>query len=81
MADANNSTLGDWGRAPNFLLVDYYNYGNFPGSVFEVAAQHNNVTYNRNCCGANASSGTGERLLTTVHIFSCLGVVGLSLLL
>lgn len=41
----------NWGRPPNFLLVDYYNYGNFPGSVFEVAAIHNNVTYNRRCCG------------------------------
>ena len=26
-----------WGRAPNFLMVDYYEMGNFEGSVFEVA--------------------------------------------
>lgn len=38
-----------WDRPPNFLLVDYYNVGQ--GSVFEVAAKHNNVTYNRECCG------------------------------
>jgi hypothetical protein len=40
---------GSWGRAPNFLGVDYYNNGS--GSVFEVAAEMNNVTYNRTCCG------------------------------
>ena len=27
------------------------------GSVFEVAARANNVTYNRECCGKAASSG------------------------
>jgi hypothetical protein len=31
------------GRPPNFMLVDFYEYGN--GSVFEVAAAANNVTY------------------------------------
>ncbi|KAF2759770.1 PLC-like phosphodiesterase, partial [Pseudovirgaria hyperparasitica] len=36
----------DWGKPPNFLIVDYYNRGSFNGSVFEVAAQANNVTYN-----------------------------------
>jgi len=42
----------DWNRPPTFLLVDYYNIGNFNGSVFQVAADANNVTYNRNsCCG------------------------------
>ncbi|KAF2086122.1 PLC-like phosphodiesterase, partial [Saccharata proteae CBS 121410] len=40
-----------WGRPPNRLNVDYYNYGNFNGSVFAVAAKHNNVTYNGVCCG------------------------------
>lgn len=44
----------DWGRAPNFLLVDYYNIGN--GSVFEVAAKYNNVTYDRKCCGVAATN-------------------------
>lgn len=48
---AANNCRSDWGRAPNILNVDYYNYGNFPGSVFEVAARINNVTYNRDCCG------------------------------
>ncbi|OIW31496.1 PLC-like phosphodiesterase, partial [Coniochaeta ligniaria NRRL 30616] len=47
----------DWGRAPNFLNVDYYNYGSPPGSVFEVAARMNNVTYDRACCGGVGVSG------------------------
>lgn len=46
-----NNCVSDWGRPPNILNVDYYNYGNFPGSVFEVAAQMNNVTYDNDCCG------------------------------
>ncbi|PWY81851.1 PLC-like phosphodiesterase [Aspergillus heteromorphus CBS 117.55] len=46
-----------WNRPPNFLLVDYYNDGNFNGSVFEVAAEMNNVTYSAKCCGtASAAS-------------------------
>ncbi|KAJ5285993.1 hypothetical protein N7524_001299 [Penicillium chrysogenum] len=53
MAQECNKT---WGRPPNFLLVDYYNYGDFNGSVFEVAAQMNNVTYDRNCCGKTSGA-------------------------
>jgi hypothetical protein len=34
-----------WGRPPNFLNVDFYNYGGFPGSVFQVAADLNNVRF------------------------------------
>lgn len=52
MADNCTAT---WGRPPNFLLVDYYNEGNFAGSVFEVAATINNVTYNDHCCGTTTS--------------------------
>lgn len=47
-----------WSRPPNFLLVDYYNVDN--GSVFEVAAQHNNVTYTRPCCGLVPSAAAGR---------------------
>jgi hypothetical protein len=43
-----------WGFPPKFLNVDYYNVGN--GSVFEVAATWNNVTYNRPCCGLPVSA-------------------------
>jgi hypothetical protein len=42
-----------WGYPPKFLNVDYYNIPN--GTVFEVAAQWNNVTYNRTCCGLAAN--------------------------
>ncbi|KAH6972591.1 PLC-like phosphodiesterase [Ilyonectria destructans] len=45
---AANNCRSEWGRPPNILNVDYYNYGSFCGSVFEVAAQINNVTYDRN---------------------------------
>ncbi|KAI9664541.1 MAG: hypothetical protein M1821_005987 [Bathelium mastoideum] len=59
---AGNGSLGwaasncssDWSRPPNFLLVDYYNEPN--GTVFEVAAAMNNVTYTRQCCGMNLRS-------------------------
>ncbi|KAI9708093.1 MAG: hypothetical protein M1820_004297 [Bogoriella megaspora] len=55
----------DWNRAPNFLLVDYYNEPN--GTVFEVAAQMNNVTYNRQCCGLTPTgAASGLRLGLTV---------------
>lgn len=52
-----NIGKADHARPPNFLLVDYYNYGPFNGSVFQVAADMNNVTYNGKCCGMK-SSGT-----------------------
>ncbi|RWA06606.1 hypothetical protein EKO27_g8494 [Xylaria grammica] len=52
---AADNCLTQWGRPPNFLNVDYYNYGGYPGSVFEVAAEMNNVTYNRPCCGVAAN--------------------------
>ncbi|KAI0164287.1 PLC-like phosphodiesterase [Hypoxylon sp. FL1284] len=71
-----NNCRSEWGRAPNFLNVDYYNNGGFPGSVFEVAAQMNNVTYDRPCCGVNvngadrfAASG-GFAYLLVAMVFS-----------
>ncbi|KAL2115645.1 hypothetical protein VTJ04DRAFT_9900 [Mycothermus thermophilus] len=58
MAAAN--CAADWGRPPTVLNVDYYNYGNYPGSVFEVAARMNNVPYEpRPCCG-QGESGAGR---------------------
>lgn len=59
-----NSTAGcaaKWGRAPNILNVDYYNFGDPLGSVFEVAARFNNVTYDGDCCGDPPDSA-GPRL-------------------
>ncbi|APA12231.1 hypothetical protein sscle_09g070010 [Sclerotinia sclerotiorum 1980 UF-70] len=65
----------DWGFPPKFLNVDFYNVGQ--GSVFEVAAKWNNVTYDRECCGAEAESGTG-RLVGAgwSMVWLVLGVVG-----
>lgn len=57
-----NSTAGcvaAWGRPPNILNVDYYNFGTPEGSVFKVAAAFNNVTYNGSCCGKFVSEGAG----------------------
>ncbi|KAL2817865.1 PLC-like phosphodiesterase [Aspergillus granulosus] len=56
MAD-NCTTM--WNRPPNFLLVDYYNEGSFNGSVFQVAADMNNVTYDRDsCCGTLSAAAS-----------------------
>jgi len=68
-----------WGYPPKFLNVDYYNVGN--GSVFEVAAKYNNVTYTRECCGLPTSGA--ERMLRTAGrsaIAVSVVVVGFSLL-
>ncbi|KAK8186246.1 PLC-like phosphodiesterase [Phyllosticta citribraziliensis] len=51
-----NQCANMWGRPPNRLNVDYYNVGNFNGSVFAVAAHHNNVTYHGGCCGRDSDS-------------------------
>ena len=51
-----------WDRAPNFLLVDYYNRGSpEAGSVFHVAAAANGVTYTQDCCGKVQSSSAVTR--------------------
>ncbi len=57
----SSNCTAQWDRPPNFLLVDFYNYGNFNGSVFQVAADANNVSYNRNsCCGKASVSAAGK---------------------
>ncbi|KAF1811130.1 PLC-like phosphodiesterase [Eremomyces bilateralis CBS 781.70] len=61
-----NTCISDWGRPPNFLLVDHYNIGN--GSVFEVAAQLNNVKYNRTCCGQGTSPGSRVAMKSWLHL-------------
>lgn len=43
-------------------MVDYYNAGPYNGSVFEVAALANNVTYDRPCCGQGAQSAAVRTL-------------------
>ncbi|KAF2261584.1 PLC-like phosphodiesterase [Lojkania enalia] len=88
-AISGNSSLGlnvqdctkIWGRPPNWLLVDYYNFGNFNGSVFQVAATANNVSYGKSsCCGMEVVSAakalkptSTERLfVTAISILLCL---------
>lgn len=55
---ATEGCVGDWNRPPKFLNVDYYNIGGYAGSVFEVAAKYNNVTYTRSCCGTATSAAS-----------------------
>lgn len=52
---SGDNCVNMWGRPPKFLNVDYYNSGSYPGSVFEVAANLNNVTYSRSCCGTTSA--------------------------
>lgn len=60
LGENTQGCVDDWGHAPNFLNVDYYNYGDFPGSVFEVAAKFNNVTYEKgHCCGTDLGIDSG----------------------
>lgn len=71
----NCTTMWD-GRPPNFLLVDFYNFGNFNGSVFQVAAEMNQVAYDRDsCCGARR-----RRSKATQQVERRFGVTGLALL-
>jgi hypothetical protein len=62
LGQAAETCKNDWGRAPNFLNVDYYNNGS--GTVFQVAANLNGVTYNKTCCGSVTSMA--ERRMDTV---------------
>ncbi|KAK1700381.1 PLC-like phosphodiesterase [Colletotrichum godetiae] len=56
---AQNCTR-DWGFPPKILNVDYYNYGDPEGSVFQVQAKMNNVTYTRECCGKVTGASPGR---------------------
>jgi len=56
---------GIYGKNPNFLLVDYYNYGE--GSVFQVGAQLNGVTYD--------ASKTIAHLQQTPHLYHKLSTI------
>jgi len=66
-----------WSYPPKFLNVDYYNVGN--GSVFEVAAKYNNVTYNRACCGLPVSAAEGlKEVIGRSAVLFAVCVVGVS---
>lgn len=70
-----------WGHPPNFLLVDYYNDGSYPGSVFEVAARHNNVTYKRPCCGRNLAVSAAANAFANILLLATMSVSGTALLI
>ena len=60
---ATSNCTAMWNRPPNFLLVDYYNIGNFNGSVFQVAATANGVSYNKaSCCDTSGTSKTSTAI-------------------
>lgn len=64
-----------WDRPPNWLLVDYYNFGNFNGSVFQVAATANGVSYDRDsCCGVLRTSGSIVLDLGSSWLYAAVGI-------
>ena len=73
--------LAMWTRPPNFLLVDYYNDGSYPGSVFEVAAQQNNVTYSRPCCGNNEHISSARILRPKIFTIMNSSIMGITLII
>jgi len=67
--------VADYGRAPNFMLVDFYEVGQ--GSVFEVAAGYNGVSYSPatpiasappSATSGGSGSGTGGTQETSVPL-------------
>ncbi|KAF2441677.1 PLC-like phosphodiesterase [Karstenula rhodostoma CBS 690.94] len=81
LGEMSQNCTGMWGRPPNFLLVDYYNYGSpMNGSVFEVAARANNVTYDRACCGKAASLGVILEMPSPKYLALAIAVVAALLL-
>ncbi|KAF2849877.1 PLC-like phosphodiesterase [Plenodomus tracheiphilus IPT5] len=89
-ADSGNSSVGlnvqnceaMWGRPPNWILVDYYNFGNFNGSVFKVAAEANGVTYKeKSCCGSGATTASGAGAVDSQNSLVASLFVGLYFLL
>lgn len=83
--DGQNSTgsLGEmatqcnqtWDKPPAWLLVDFYNRGDFHGSVFEVAAKMNNVTYSGKCCGVSVNTGGAMAISKALAVATMLLIV------
>jgi hypothetical protein len=59
-----------WNRPPTWLLVDFYDVGD--GSVFEVAAKANGVTYTRKCCGATSTSAAASNMKRSAAVAALL---------
>lgn len=77
---ASSNCTADWGRPPNFILVDYYNIGSFNGSVFQVAANANGVTYNRDSCCGNGQRSLNAAPIGRANLALVSAVVGLIVL-
>jgi hypothetical protein len=75
--EAIDQCTAEWGRPPNYLLVDYYNIGNFNGSTLAAAAKANNVTYDVNsCCGHTSLSAASSLKIPLMTLFGiAIGVV------
>jgi hypothetical protein len=63
------------GRNPNYMLVDFYEYGG--GSVFEVEASANGVTYNPSTPIATPVTGTSSPTAGTSSISTPNGAVSI----
>jgi len=80
LGNAAKNCTEKWDRPPKFLNVDFYNVGN--GSVFEVAAKLNNVTYDRKCCGFVTGSSAGAlEIVGRSAILAAFAVVAFSWLM
>lgn len=74
-----DTCVADYGRNPNFMLVDFYEYGG--GSVFEVAATANGVTYDPTTpiatpLSSSSSSSTSSSTSGSVGKLSTDGLLG-----
>lgn len=94
LGEAARGCRARWGRAPNVLLVDYYNRGRRApdapedelGSVFAVAAEMNGVEYQwGTCCGKGDypdrkknSAGPGRMGLGVSRLLLVVSVVALA---
>lgn len=73
-----NNCTADWARPPTVILVDFYNIGSFNGSVFQVAADANGVSYNRDsCCGTmqrTVNAATSKKVSSVIVAAAALAI-------
>jgi hypothetical protein len=73
-----DTCVASQGRPPNFMLVDFYEYGG--GSVFQVAAQINGVPYNPSKPVAKPSTATTSGTAGSVSVTSSSLNAGLTMM-
>lgn len=73
----------NFGRPPNFLLVDYYEHSDPPGEVFRVAAEMNGVTFiEGSCCGlTERKKNSAGRKGVGLGMMAVVGMIGAFILL